>query len=232
MIFKASSYRYIIAALASTTVFFSSFLQANEDLEFAEKLLEKGYKSLAAKYYKQALGGRLSDREKDSIYLSLFQILNQISGASNDLKLKEKLTKEAKSFFDQIKNADDPRVQLQRVSSSMTTMKQASFKLNHPLEIPTPAEAKRLKSEVSKAFDLVAKVSNKVRLDSRDWLNKFEEMEDEKERRKLKKELEKQSLLEIESSLMFGEACVIYANALGNKDPKVKEWLLKMAKKL
>lgn len=230
MMFKASPYRFIITLLASTTVFFSSFLQANEDLEFAEKLLEKGYKTLSAKYFKQALEGRLSDKEKDSIYLSLFQILNQISGATNDPALKKKLADEAKFYFDQIKNADDPRVQLQRVTSSMTTMKQASFKLNHPIEPPTPADAKRLKSEVSKAFDLVAKVSDKIRLDARAWLVKYDEMEDEKERRKLKKEFEAQSMLEIESSLMFGEACVIYANAVGHKDPKVKEWLMKMAK--
>lgn len=230
MVFKARSNRFILSFLACTTVFFSSFLQANEDLEFAEKLLEKGYKTLAAKYFEKALGGKLSSKEKDSIYLELYELLNQIAGGSSDPKKKEALTKKAEGFFGMIDDVNSPRVQLKRVSSSMTTMKQASFKLNHPLEKPTPAEAKQLKSEVSKAFDLVAKVSDKIRLDARAWLTKFDEMEDERERRKLKKELERQSLLEIESSLMFGEACVIYANALGHKDPKVREWLLKMAK--
>ena len=29
---------------------------------------------------------------------------------------------------------------------------------------------------------------------------------------------------------MFGEACVVYANSLGHKEKKVREWLIRMAK--
>jgi len=109
-------------------------------------------------------------------------------------------------------------------------MKRANFNLIHPINIPTPAQAKSYKAEVKKAFELVSKVSDKIRLDSRAWLTNYEEELEEKEQKKQQKEYGRQRQLEINASLMFGEACVVYANAIGYKDKEVRQWLTRMAK--
>jgi len=211
-------------------VFFSNAIFSDDDLKFAEKLIGKGYQSLGAKYFEKALTGKISDSKKDDIYLSLFQIYNKMATASSDEKVKAAYEKKANEYFSLIKNGDKPEVQLERVKVSMTTMKSAQFKLSHPIDKPTPEEAKQLKAETVKAFDLVAKVSDKVRLDSRSWLNKYEQEMEEKEQKKNEKEYQRQRQLEIEASLMFGEACVILANSVGHKDKNAREWLLRMAK--
>ena len=76
-------------------------------------------------------------------------------------------------------------------------MKRAHFNLTHPIEIPTPAQAKAYKADVEKAFAVVAEVSDKIRLDSRAWLTKFDEEMDEKEQKKNQKEYGRQRQLKL-----------------------------------
>jgi len=229
---RSLSSRFILSiCLALLVLFSNAAIWADENLDFAEKLIENGYQSLGAKYYEKALNaGKVPSSKSDEVYLALFKILNQIAASTNDAKAKASLEKRATAYFEKIKDPNNPEVQLERVKSSMGTMKRANFNLGHPIEIPTPAQAKTYKAQVKKAFKLVSEVSDKIRLDSRAWLTNYEENMEEKEQKKNQKEYGRQRQLEINASLMFGEACVIYANALGHKDKEVREWLARMAK--
>lgn len=201
-----------------------SILLASET-RFINRLHDEGYVTLSVRFYEKALKeNRIEKRGQDEVFLKLYKAYNKMASMSKEEKKVSDYRDKAESYFEKIKGTNDPEIMLVRVSTDMDALKVLERK-----SLLEDADMESIRKQAKEPFGRVAEVTDGIRLAAREWLNKYDEMED-KERRRERKEFQKQSGLEITASLQFGEACVIYASLMGHEDPDAKKWLDKMAK--
>ena len=217
------------------SVAFIAEIQAKkgDNLDFANKLKASGYYSLAVEKFEKAISDEIVPKEEsDQVYLSLFkiyEILANNSSAVDQAKYKAK----AKVNFNKIKDKENSETKLEVIKSSLDGLRKIQ------LDFQKAANSKKGENQISDEkkekliknarvlFNEVAVVADKIRLDARKWLEEYDELE-EKDQKKKKNDKAKYTALEGKSNLQFGEACVLYANVVGYKDPDVRKWLIKM----
>jgi hypothetical protein len=194
-------------------------------LEFARALDAKGYSLLSIKYFEEALAeNAIAEKDKDDLYLDLYKSYSQISSMQTGALAAESAQK-AESYFSKIKDGTRPEVQLEKVNADSKALTQ----IDNTWRSADPKELDAIKKRTKELFLRVAGVTDTIRKAARKWLDEYDNL-DEKEQRSLARQVPKQSGLEINASLKFGEACVIYASVVGHKDPEVRKWLENMAK--
>jgi len=199
--------------------------QLGAEAKFINRLHEEGYVTLSVRFYEEAIkDGSIPKREHDAVFLKLYKGYNKMASMSKDEKKVSDLRAKAESYFERIKSSDDPEIKLERVATDMEALKTIERK-----SLLEGADLESLKRQAKEPFGRVVEVTDGIRLAARKWLEEYDEMED-KDRRKLRRDYQKQTGMEINSSLKFGEACVIYASLMGHEDSEVKKWLEKMAK--
>lgn len=197
------------------------------DYEFAHTLNDHGYVSLARKYFEKALANKVVPRnEMDDVYLNLFKLYEKAAHHQADDSKKSALKAKAKSYFSKISDKDNAQTKLEIVKASLSALRKLEADIKK--EGVTENEKREIREQAKKNFKGVSEVANKVRIKARDWLKSHEKLSD-KERKRQKREANKQRLIEGQSSLQFGEACVLYAAIMGHKNAEVRKWLLKMS---
>lgn len=228
--FKASLLAFVLINLLSV-----ANADSINDYEFAEKLFMNGYTSLAVKKYEMALNkGKVAAKNKDNVYLTLFKSYETLANNTSGSKQAKFKTK-AKEYFNKIENKDSPEIKLEIVKSSLAGLRKIQSKIE--LSNNTAKEDQKLKADEKARlikdarglFSEVATVADKIRLDAREWIVKYDELDPREQKKQAKKKAKTQQM-EGTSNLQFGEACVLYANIAGSEDADVRKWLQKMAK--
>jgi hypothetical protein len=211
--------------VAILVAFWASSLLVASEAKFINRLHDEGYITLSVRFYEKALSeNEIENRNKDAVFLKLYKAYNKMSSMTKDEGKIAEYSAKAEKYFGSIKNSDDPEIKLERVTTDMEALQTLERK-----SLAEDADLDALKRQAKEPFGRVVEVTSGISAAAREWLTKYDEMDD-KEQRRVKRDFGKQTGMEINATLKFGEACVIYASLVGSQDPEVREWLLKMAK--
>lgn len=214
--------RFVVFFLSSLGVLCGA---ENDDLDFAEKLQEKGFLTLAARQYaKLDQEGKIPKKERDRIYRSLFKLYNDMSGRTRDVDEQRRYKEEGKKYFDKIENKNDDALRLELLEANRQVLKTIAFQK----EEAKNDEAAQLVEKGRKTFQEMITVVDRIRDEMKKKMDDYDQ-KDEADQKKMEKEKREWEQLDINVNLLFGEAVVLYANIVGRSDSDARKWLLKMA---